>query len=86
MGSDVFSVLTRGEAVIYTPLAGNPQRAHITPVRLPDGEPDRIDRNGPRHSCEIAVYPEDSLHDAAPPTDGATAVTPSGEEDDLDLM
>ena len=37
VGSDVFSALTRGEAVIYTPLAGNPQRAHITPVHLPDG-------------------------------------------------
>jgi hypothetical protein len=82
IGSDVFSALTRGEAVIYTPLAGNPQRAHIIPVYLPDGEPERIDRNGPRHPCEIVVHPEDSLHDAAPPTDWPTAATPTSEEDD----
>jgi hypothetical protein len=84
VGSDVFSALTRGEAVIYTPLAGNPQRAHITPVHLPDGEPDRIDPKGPRHPCEIAVHPEDSLHDAGTPTDWPAAATPSDEEDDPD--
>ena len=86
MGSDVFSALTRGEAVIYTPLAGNPQRAHIAPVHLPDGQPDRIDRNGPRHPCEIAVHPEDSMQDPAPPTDGPPATTPTNDEDDPDNM
>jgi hypothetical protein len=86
VGSDVFSALTRGEAVIYTPLAGNPQRAHITPVYLPDGEPERIDRNGPRHPCEIVVHPEDSLHDSAPPGDAPAAVPPSSEEDDPELI
>ena len=84
IGSDIFSALTRGEAVIYTPLAGNPQRAHITPIHLPDGQPERIDQNGSRHACEIVVHPEDSLHDSAPPTDGATAAAPRDEEDDPD--
>jgi len=84
VGSDVFSALTRGEAVIYTPLAGNPQRARISPVHFPDGQPDRIDRNGPRHPCEIAVHPEDSLYKMAPPTDEATAASPIDEEDDPD--
>jgi hypothetical protein len=84
VGSDVFSALTRGEAVIYTPLAGNPQRARISPVHFPDGQPDRIDRNGPRHPCEIAVHPEDSLYKMAPPIDEATAASPIDEEDDPD--
>jgi hypothetical protein len=84
VGSDVFSALTRGEAVIYTPLAGNPQRARIAPVHLPEGQPKRIDRNGPRHPCEIAVHREDSMQDAAPPPDGPTVATPSDEEDDPD--
>ena len=86
VGSDVFGALSRGEAVIYTPLAGNPNRAHITAVHFPQGQPERIDPGGPRHPCEIAVHPEDSLHDAAPPTDGPTAATASGEEDDPDLI
>jgi hypothetical protein len=86
MGSDVFGALTRGEAVIYTPLAGDPRRAHIAPVHLPDGQPERIDPGGARHACEITVHPEDSLHDAAPPTDGPTVATASGEEGDPDLI
>jgi len=86
VGSDVFSALTRGEAVIYTPLAGNPQRAHIAPVHLPEGQPDRIDRDGPRHPCEIAVHPEDSLHDAAPPPDEPTDAAPGDEDDDPENM
>ena len=61
--------LRRGEAVIYTPLAGNPQRAHIAPVHFPEGRPKRIDGNGPAHACEIAVHPEDSLdHSRRRPT------------------
>jgi hypothetical protein len=68
--------------VIYTPLAGNPQRAHITPVHLPKGHAERIDGNGPTHACEIAVHPEDSLHHSAPVSDGPTAATPRSEEDD----
>jgi hypothetical protein len=82
VGSDVFSALTRGEAVIYTPLAGNPHRAHIAPVHFPDGQPDRIDPGGLRHPCEIAVHPEDCLDDPAPPADGPVGAAPPDEEDD----
>ena len=82
VGSDVFSALTRGEAVIYTPLAGNPQRAHITPVHFPEGRPKRIDGDGPAHACEIAVHPEDSLDHSAAGSEGPAAATPRSEEDD----
>jgi hypothetical protein len=86
IGSDVFSGLARGEAVIYTPLAGNPQRAHITPVHLPDGQPDRIDPTGPRHPCEIAVHPAHSLHDPEPSPEEPTTTSAGGQDDDPELI
>jgi TraM recognition site of TraD and TraG len=49
IGSDIFSALGRGEAVIYTPLAGEPGRGHITPLHLPHAEPIRIDQTGAQH-------------------------------------
>ena len=61
IGSDEFAALGRGEAVIYTPLAGEPTRTHIHRITLPDDQPERIDRTGPRHLCEIAVHCEDTL-------------------------
>ena len=38
----------RGEAVIYTPVAGQPTRATHPPVHLPQADPERIDLAGPR--------------------------------------
>jgi hypothetical protein len=59
VGSDEFSSLGRGEAVIYTTLGPDPQRANILPVQLPDRPPARIGES--RHPCEILVHPEESL-------------------------
>ena len=47
VGADTFSELRRGEAVIYTPLAGDPARTEILPFRLPR-QPARADRPGRR--------------------------------------
>jgi hypothetical protein len=55
--------LRRGEAVIYTPVAGEPTRCAILPIELADVAPLRIDPAGPQHSCEIAVHPEECLPD-----------------------
>jgi hypothetical protein len=63
IGSDVFSGLGRGEAVIYTPLAGDPATAHILPIDLPENQPARIDQAGERDACEVLVHPEDTLPD-----------------------
>ena len=68
IGSDIFGALGRGEAVIYTPLAGEPARAQILPVQLADDQPTRIDHNGPRHHCEIPVHPADALPELTPTT------------------
>jgi hypothetical protein len=61
VGADVFGSLGRGEAVFYTPLAGEPSRAAVIPLHLPDDQPERIDKSGPRDAREIAVHPEDAL-------------------------
>ena len=61
ISSDTFGSLNRGEAVIYTPIAGEPIRASILPVHLPQAEPERIDPAGPRTRCEVPVYPEQTL-------------------------
>jgi hypothetical protein len=42
IGSDVFSSLSRGQAVIYTPLAGDPAIADVKPVVFPQQAPLRI--------------------------------------------
>jgi hypothetical protein len=60
-GSDVFSTLSRGEAVMYTPVAGDPTRTRVLPVRLPDAEPSRINPSGQRHPCETAVHAQEML-------------------------
>ncbi|MGH8301036.1 MAG: TraM recognition domain-containing protein [Steroidobacteraceae bacterium] len=84
VGSDEFATLGRGEAVIYTTLGPEPERACVVPARLPDAEPERITRPH-RHRCEIAVYPEQELAilpaQAAPPQ----PVT-FGDAPDLDDM
>ena len=61
IGSDTFGALNRGEAVIYTPIAGEPVRASIRPFTCLKREPERIDPAGPRTRCEVPVYPEQTL-------------------------
>ena len=77
IGSDVFATLRRGEAVIYTTLGPDPQRASILPARLPADTPHRIG-DGDRHAAEIAVHPEETLpiavHHTQPPSAGETDV------------
>jgi hypothetical protein len=59
IGADVFSTLGRGEAVLYTPVAGNPRRASMLPFILPANAAARIDPDSGRHPCEMAVHPEE---------------------------
>ena len=77
IGSDVFATLRRGEAVIYTTLGPDPERASILPARLPADTPHRIG-DGDRHAAEIAVHPEETLpiavHHTQPPSAGETDV------------
>jgi hypothetical protein len=73
VGSDEFATLRRGEAIIYTTLGPEPQRAAILPAQLPAAEPTRITA-GAKHSAEIAVHPEETLavaihHKQAPSVD-----------------
>ena len=73
VGSDEFATLRRGEAIIYTTLGPQPQRAAILPAQLPAAEPTRITA-GAKHSAEIAVHPEETLpvaihHKQAPSVD-----------------
>ena len=77
VSSDTFGALNRGEAVIYTPVAGEPTRASILPVRLPQAEPERIDLAGPRSRCEVPVYPELTLS-TTPPSDSTPATQRTG--------
>jgi hypothetical protein len=58
IGADVFSSLGRGEAVMYTPLAGDPRRDRVLPLLLPDAAPARINPAAERHPCEIVVHAE----------------------------
>jgi hypothetical protein len=61
IGADVFSALARGEAVVYTPIAGHAARGRIQALNLPHAAPQRIDATGQRNPCEIAVHPDDQL-------------------------
>jgi hypothetical protein len=74
ISSDTFGALGRGEAVIYTPIAGDPTRARIVPYELPDASPARIDRDGPRSPCEIPAYADGEFL-----LDGGTGGDPSNE-------
>jgi len=69
ISSDTFSSLGRGEAVIYTPIAGEPRRAHILPVELPEAQPEQTDAGGRRTLCEITVYADHALPPADPSTE-----------------
>jgi hypothetical protein len=83
IGSDVFGSLERGEAVIYTPLAGEPAIADVKPLFLPYELPQRINAVGERHACEIAIHPGDLLPDPPPVSRSATANVASDERLDL---
>lgn len=86
IGSDVFSALGRGEAVIYTSVARDPARAQIAPLNLPDEQPARIDKTGGRHPCESLVHPEEDLPELALTGDQAGEVDPIPGIDDPDLV
>ncbi len=60
VSADTFAELERGEAIVYSPLGGLPERAHVLRAQLPHREPERIGR-GERHACEIRVHPASSL-------------------------
>jgi hypothetical protein len=77
ISSDTFGSLNRGEAVIYTSIAGKPIRASILPVHLPQAEPERIDPAGSRTRCEIGVYPEQTLSPTRP-SDGTPLAQRTG--------
>ena len=77
IGTDVFGHLRRGEAVIYTPVAGEPARAAIVPIDLAPAQPSRIDPHGEQHACEIAVHPEDTLPSIKTTADQAKPRPPS---------
>ena len=87
IGADVFSTLRPGQAVIYTPLAGNPTTAEIAAFHLAEGHPERIDPHGPRHACEIPVHPGQRLPDPPPPA-GPERSEPSlpSPADHVDLL
>jgi hypothetical protein len=77
IGSDTFATLQRGEAVIYTTLGPDPERASILPARLPSNDPNRIG-HGDQHPAEIPVHPEETLpiavHHTQPPPGGGIDV------------
>jgi TraM recognition site of TraD and TraG len=82
IGSDIFSGLGRGEAVIYTPLAGDPARAHILPLQLADQQPARIDHGGSRNPCEAPVHPEDTFPELTPTQRSDDRTEPPGHDQD----
>lgn len=84
IGSDVFSRLRRGQAVIYTPLAGDPSIADIALLTLDHGQPGWIDQSAERHACEMAVHPEEALPDLAPAEAASTGSEPPGSDQQID--
>jgi hypothetical protein len=78
VGSDTFANLTRGEAIVYTPVTGDPTRGLIEPVLLANEDPETVTADGSRHASEIAVHPEDHLAVAH----HETVAHPDVEDDD----
>jgi hypothetical protein len=78
ISSDTFGGLQRGEAVIYTPIVGEPTRHTITPVVLPPIPASAADRSEERLVSEIALHPEDHLSVAS----HASAQIPASLPDD----
>jgi hypothetical protein len=84
IGSDVFAELDEGEAVIYTTLGPDPQRARIVPVGLEDRRPERIGA-GARHACELLVHPEQTLPPAAQAAGRTPGLAADGDPGSADL-
>jgi TraM recognition site of TraD and TraG len=59
IGSDVFTELEQGEAVIYTTHGPEPKRGRIAPSELPPADPERIGAG--RHACELLVHAAETL-------------------------
>ncbi|MDX6706591.1 MAG: hypothetical protein QOI48_2437 [Solirubrobacteraceae bacterium] len=79
VGSDTFSELRVGEAVIHTTLGPPPAFCQIRPVPLPPGNSPRRIAGGERSPCEINVYPAAQLPAAGHPTPQATVLLRSDE-------
>lgn len=60
VNADAFAELDCGEAIVYTTIAGRPERTQVLAVTLPDTPPARIG-DGERHSCEVRVHPGNAL-------------------------
>ncbi len=73
ISSDTFGALGPGEAVIYTPIAGEPTRGHVQALRLTANSPKRIDPVASRTRCEMDVHPATAL------VSGAQAGDPPSE-------
>jgi len=58
ISSDSFGALGSGEAVIYTPIAGEPKRGHVAALRLRPGHPRRVNPLDRRRAYEVRVHPE----------------------------
>jgi len=76
ISSDTFAALGAGEAVIYTPIAGDPKRGHIIPSTLTPKLPWRIEPHAALTACEIAVHPAAALPPAPPPEDQSPTQKP----------
>lgn len=57
VSSDTFGALGAGEAVFYTPVAGEPVRGHIDAVRLARRGRRCAKATSPRTECEVVVHP-----------------------------
>ena len=57
VSSDTFGALGAGEAVVYTPIAGEPRRGHINSLELDHVRGQRVRTQGPRRACEVSVHP-----------------------------
>jgi hypothetical protein len=64
IGSDTFSQLRQGEAVIHTTLGPPPQLCQVNALKLPTGDPPRIG-SAARSACEMTVHPATQLPAAA---------------------
>jgi hypothetical protein len=75
VNADTFAELDRGEAIVYTALAGHPERTRVLAVTLPDTPPARIGE-GAKHSCEVRVHPANTLEGPITPGGRPRAQSP----------
>jgi hypothetical protein len=69
ISSDTFGALGSGEAVIYTPIAGEPRQGHVAALRLRPGDPQRVTTSDPRRAYEVLVHPGSTTPVMSPPND-----------------